>query len=316
MALHERFSIWKAPSSDKQEQFPAITNTRICSPAMFKYGPFVKTCRSFYRGLFPVYKDKNVHPDDIKDWITLEAQQDIQLPLHRVGINLSHHHPIEEPFSGVMIFSLGHTEKYLRYLKFLDADHRLVVKFGESTSSHESGSEVTGQSSTDHLTPQLIETACSSFTSPYYQKPIPFMSRKKYVIDHRIRFEDRPESERYIIRRNQLYREETLPESVTISSLQLLTFSPPYARFKVIADPSFNPRSFVSDLCEQLKTCGHVCESVRISLGPITVDDCLRKHELHKDDIKRATDRYTQKIVDVLNPHLDKLKLYRDKRLS
>lgn len=72
---------------------------------------------------------------------------------------------------------------------------------------------------------------------------------------------------------------------LTIRSIELTSYSEPYAEFRIACDGSFMPRSFVVELANLLGTRASIVSMSRVREGPLHQDDLLvlQPHELHLD---------------------------------
>ena len=272
---------------------------------------FMKQSKWKYRGIFAYYKEKNTYSEDVLDWIKLEVQSHLQCTLFGLQIRSGFSNLIDPWSSGVMIYAMGDLNKYLKYSNFLDSDHFLKIKLGEDKATGASDATVIKTKPYDHVSKQMIDSFCQTFTGDMTLPKIRHFYRPNPVIDNSVFEEEDP-----LAMSRKLFRETHIGfKIVPITQVRLINFDPPYLMFYVNAMSSFQPAALAYTLAQQFDTCAHLVDCVRTSLGPFHVNDCIRKHQLHESEIFAAFSRHTGRYVKAVKPHLDKLRLYDERRL-
>lgn len=94
-------------------------------------------------------------------------------------------------------------------------------------------------------------------------------------------------------------------------SIEILSFKPPDLKLKVISDRDFSCRTLIHDLGLKLNTCAHLTDLCLKRIGVITTKDCLKKYELHLNQMIEAIDKYSNLCSKELKKNEDLKKNYR-----
>jgi tRNA pseudouridine55 synthase len=273
------------------------------------------------RGIFPYFKEKGIHANDVRDWTFLSLSDEFSIPLKSQGIKLKFPFPLEPNSTGIMALSLGNLDKYMRYSLFLEMEYSVQGMLGSSTSTLESSGQLLEEKAYDHVTREQLTAACNSFLGVVKQRVPSFIPRKTQIITEKLWDETRLETymkskeSRHEMNRNRIYWEGKVYKEFVCYQIEVLDFNPPHFSLRILTEGGFNCRSFIHDLGQKLDTLAHMSDCRRERFGPFKAEDGLRKYQLYWPEIKESCDKYTKLFVNNCRPHLDRITMYSAKRL-
>lgn len=213
------------------------------------------------------------------------------------------------------VYALGGSEKYLRYMRFLESHQTVTLKLGEQTETDDYTSAVIGHKPYDHVSTSMIEEFCKSCVGVLTQDAPKFVPRLNPVIDYSLKESREVEDPSVFRRANMVYMENRIPKQFEVRDMKVVSHEPPYVTIQLLASPQFHPRTFAVDFGRHFNTVAHVTDYQRTTVGPFAVKDCIQKHETYVKDIKSAMERCTYPYIKAVTPYLDRLKLYKERRL-
>lgn len=298
---------------------------------------FFKYCRKRLAFIAPFWKNKDDYPSHLKDYLHLQLQEGwlsrlieaicalitavISLEIGtsprslRIKYTMAEH--IEKPFAGVSVICIGAFCSYARYIKYLDAEHHVTIKIGESTTTGCALEGTTGcvvkNGSYDHVTLELLEGALRKleFTSQMQEMPLAlvFTGYKPVIIQYDDWDDDR---EIFFQRHREFVNNLTnmnyprFMMSTNFKTVRVIDFSPPFMTLKIESDARFLIRAFPQLLSKLVNVPCHVVDASRTRIGPFVKEDCIQSYELYVNDIEKAHQKHHKKILDHFTPHLNK----------
>ena len=169
--------------------------------------------------------------------------------------------------SGVLVVLLGGATRLAEYLLESDKEYEAVVRFGQSTSTHDAAGQVTA-SGPVAFTGDALEQALASFEGESLQTPPAYSAVK---IEGRKAYE--------LARKGEVVDLE--PRMIRIYRIELLGWVAPQARIRVRCSRGTYLRSLARDLGERLGSPAHLESLRRLRLGPFTIDQAIALDELH-----------------------------------
>lgn len=295
-------------------------------------------------GIVPFYKESGTHPTHVRDWMKLHLEEEFDCGLRSSGIEYTVVKSVEMPFAGVCFLVMG--RKYYQYLKFyyeMDTEQDMDLLLGISTDNNvlrpDVESVVTNRSdvkvSYDELYFNIkrkleythaIMTCDANIVNKYFthviDKHIWRPDEKWYQRGVNGNYsgdgtdvEDENKFEGKQRLRNSLYG--TFDERFAITKLRavrILNYDPPHLKLRVEANARLKPKTFVSHLKKVLGIDCVVTASNRTKFGPVTADDCIRKHEMYFKEMKEKSDEWTHPIMSYIQPQIQKSVLKKENK--
>ncbi|XP_054168515.1 tRNA pseudouridine synthase B-like isoform X2 [Oppia nitens] len=191
-----------------------------------------------------------------------------------------------EPFtSGVMCVGLGYWSTRLTQLtKYWPHEWIVSAKLGTETQYYCPDSTIVQKLAFDHINENnLLETLKQFMGTIKQLNPPPIPYSEPLLVG-------KETNERTI--NTVIMKPKTRIKQCFVISL--LDFNPPNIKLKVISDGYFSCRQFIHDLGLQLNSCAHLTDLCLNQMGIITVDDCLKKYEIHLKQMEEAIDKYSK----------------------
>ncbi len=185
------------------------------------------------------------------------------LHLRRIG----HAGTLDPLATGLLILGIGQATKFLSHFQQLPKTYETTFKLGATTETDDA--EAPEQLRCPECTVSELElhSVLQRFRGEIEQIP-PRYSAIKYGGR----------------RLHELSRSGIVvtpkPRRVFIAELELLEFTPPYARFRVICSAGTYIRALARDIGDALGCGAYVVQLRRVAIGPYTVEEALRPEEL------------------------------------
>uniref|UniRef100_A0A8C1YZP5 tRNA pseudouridine(55) synthase n=1 Tax=Cyprinus carpio TaxID=7962 RepID=A0A8C1YZP5_CYPCA len=165
------------------------------------------------------------------------------------------------------VVGIGEGTKMLTTMLAGSKKYRAIGELGKATDSLDVTGNVIEEKSYDHITKEAFEEKLKQFTGEIMQVPPLYSALKK-------------DGKRMSVLLKQGQEVEAKPaRPVTVYSLSLQDFSPPYFTIDVECGGGFYVRSLVDDLAKALSSCAHIKELTRTKQGQFT----LEEHALKED---------------------------------
>lgn len=184
-----------------------------------------------------------------------------------------------DPFAtGVLPLCLGKATRLARYLADSRKTYLARVCLGIATETYDSEGKITDQSDPSGITEEMVEQALSHFRGTIVQVP-PVYSALKYRGERM-----------YKLARNGVPVQPE-PREVTIYTLDMVNFQPPFVTFTVVCSKGTYIRSLAHDIGRTLDCGGYLAELTRTAAGPFpiesaflpeTIEDLLTKGNIEK----------------------------------
>lgn len=180
-----------------------------------------------------------------------------------VGCRSVGHTGTLDPFaSGVLVVAVGAATKMIRFLDESRKIYRATARLGERTDTGDLTGTVIKHASCDGVDHSRLEELFLSFVGDSEQLPPMFSAVKRNGV------------KLYELARKGV-EVDRAPRPVTIHSLSLETFSPPFVTFLVHCSKGTYVRTLADDMGETLGCGAHLTSLRRLASGVFTIDQSL-----------------------------------------
>lgn len=187
------------------------------------------------------------------------------LRMRRVG----HTGTLDPQATGVLPICVGRATKIARFLTAADKEYLIQMSLGIRTDTMDAGGKVLEESSQIPQTAKEVEEAFSHFRGDIHQIP-PLFSAKKYHGERLYR----------LARRGEVVERE--PIAVKIYELELLSYEPPFVRFRVFCSKGTYARALCDDIGRALGCGGHLHSLVRLKAGQFRLEEAITLSHLQE----------------------------------
>lgn len=177
-------------------------------------------------------------------------------------IKTGHAGTLDPLATGLMIVCTGKATKSIDEFMGLEKEYTATIHLGETTPSFDLETEVDRQFPTDHITEELVRETLLKFLGEQDQVP-PLHSAK--FIDGKRAYE--------FARKGQDRKLE--PARVIFREIELISFSVPDVRVRIVCGKGTYIRSFARDLGEALGSGAYLSELQRTAIGQYRVEEAM-----------------------------------------
>ncbi|XP_028332175.1 pseudouridylate synthase TRUB1 [Gouania willdenowi] len=224
-------------------------------------------------GLFAIFKKQGPTSADVlnalKEALLKEAGVQNPNPRKRKkqSLKMGHGGTLDSAASGVLVVGVGNGTKMLGSMLTGSKKYTAIGEFGKATDTLDATGSVTQEKDFEHITKLDIEEKLKDFTGDIMQVPPLYSALKK-------------DGQRLSVLLKKGHVVESKPaRPVTVHSLALREFTPPFFTLDIECGGGFYVRSLVDDLGKALSSCAHVKQLIRTKQGPFTLDQDV----LHED---------------------------------
>jgi tRNA pseudouridine55 synthase len=187
----------------------------------------------------------------------------VQVAKRRFGAARAGHCGTLDPGArGLLLILLGSSTRLQNSFLGLEKEYWFRGQLGVKTSTADLEGPVVEKKPHDHVTEETLRISLRSFMGDTQQLP-PMYSALKYKGKPYYHYARKGQDVPRVAR------------TVSISSLELLSFDPPYWEARVICSRGTYVRTLVEDVAEELGTCATLVELVRKRIGPYRVTQAL-----------------------------------------
>lgn len=205
----------------------------------------------------------DLHPEEVERY-----GKDYSSVKQRYQLKVGHGGTLDSFAEGVMVIGLGESCKRLpKYLKHTDKDYTVVCRLGEMTDTLTPEGKVIEQAPWDHVKREDLEGSMGEFRGTINQVAPVFSAR---------RFKGRRYSDLAVKARGTgSPPPQPKPKSVTIHSLQLLSFEPPNFTISVSCSSGTYMRSLSRDIAVTVGSVGYATAVIRTRQGEFSKENSL-----------------------------------------
>lgn len=205
-----------------------------------------------FEGILLIDKPKGCTSHDVVDKVRR------RLGMRQIG----HAGTLDPMATGLLLILVGRATKVSQYLMSLEKTYEGALKLGETTDSQDAEGTLVCSRPIPELSREHLEEAMRGFIGDQYQTP-PMFSAKK--VDGVPLYK--------MARKGKVVERER--QFIHIRSLDLLDFSPPFIRFKLVCSKGTYVRTLAHDLGEALGCGAHLCALRRTATHAFTLEKAL-----------------------------------------
>jgi tRNA pseudouridine55 synthase len=172
--------------------------------------------------------------------------------------------------TGVLPVAVGRATRLLRFLEAEDKEYRLHIRLGIVTDTQDAAGKVIARADDLVVNRQQIEALAPEFTGKLLQVP-PMHSALK-----------RQGQPLYRLARQGMEVERPA-RPITVFSLTLEEFSPPFLIIRVVCSPGSYMRTLAHDLGQRLGCGAHLAALTRLRSGPFTLEQAVDLADLDRE---------------------------------
>ncbi|XP_052038673.1 pseudouridylate synthase TRUB1 isoform X1 [Apodemus sylvaticus] len=243
-------------------------------------------------GVFAVHKPKGPTSAELLNRLKEKLLAEAGMPSpernkrQKQTLKVGHGGTLDSAAQGVLVVGIGRGTKMLTSMLSGSKRYIAIGELGKATDTLDSTGKVTEEKPYDKITQEDIEGILQKFTGNIMQVPPLYSALKK-------------DGQRLstLMKRGKVV-EARPARPVTVHSISLLEFQPPFFTLDVECGGGFYIRSLVSDIGKELSSCASVLELTRTKQGPFT----LAQHALPEDrwtidDIARSLEACTSTLL-------------------
>jgi len=198
------------------------------------------------------------------DWTSFDLVRKLRNFLCRqTGIKklkVGHAGTLDPKATGLMIVCTGKETKNIDQIQAKEKEYVAIIKLGATTPSYDLETAENETFPTDHLTPELIKNALKNFIGENDQIP-PLFSAVK--IEGKRAYEHARKGSDMILP----------PKKITISELELLSFSKEEIKLRVVCSKGTYIRALARDLGVSIQSGAYLVGLIRTRIGDLKLED-------------------------------------------
>jgi tRNA pseudouridine55 synthase len=175
-------------------------------------------------------------------------------------IKVGHAGTLDPLASGLMIICTGRSTKKIDEFRDLDKEYVATIHLGETTPSFDLETETDNHFPTEHITEEEVRKVLNGFLGE--MKQLPPMYSAKLIAGKRA----------YEFARKGIQK-ELEPVSVYFREIELLSFSIPVIKVRIICSKGTYIRSFARDFGSALKSGAYLSALERTAIGPFNISN-------------------------------------------
>ena len=214
-------------------------------------------------------------------WTSFDLVNKIRILIRSVlgikKIKVGHAGTLDPLASGLMIICTGKATKRIEEFRDLDKEYIATIHLGETTPSFDLETKVDKKYSTDHINKEMVQKVLNGFLGEQRQMP-PIYSAK--FIDGKRAYE--------FARKGVEKKLE--PVNVNLMEVELIDFSMPDVKIRILCSKGTYIRSFARDLGEALGSGAYLSSLQRSAVGPYQLEQAsdLEKFKLFLQQMKQS----------------------------
>ncbi|XP_057592227.1 pseudouridylate synthase TRUB1 [Hippopotamus amphibius kiboko] len=237
-------------------------------------------------GVFAVHKPKGPTSAELLNRLKEKLLAEAGMPSSewtkrkKQTLKIGHGGTLDSAARGVLVVGIGRGTKMLTSMLSGSKRYIAIGELGKATDTLDSTGKVTEEKPYDKITQEDIEGILQKFTGNIMQVPPLYSALKK-------------DGQRLstLMKRGEVV-EAKPARPVTVYSLSLQKFQPPFFTLDVECGGGFYIRSLVSDIGKELSSCANVLELTRTKQGPFTLEEhALPEDRWTIDDISQSLEQ-------------------------
>ena len=182
-------------------------------------------------------------------------------------LKVGHAGTLDPLATGVMIICTGKATKRINEFQYQDKEYIASLRLGATTPSFDLEKEVDAEYPTEHITRELIDQVIPTFKGEIWQVP-PVYSAVN--VDGKRAYDYAREGREV----------ELKPKLLVIDEIEVLSFSPPELKIRVVCSKGTYIRALARDIGEALRSGAHLTALERTRIGKTTLDKCEKIDDL------------------------------------
>jgi tRNA pseudouridine55 synthase len=177
-------------------------------------------------------------------------------------LKVGHAGTLDPLASGVMIICTGKATKLIESFQYQTKEYIATLELGATTPSFDLEHEIDARHPTEHITRELVEERLRQFIGTIQQVPPVFSAVKvdgKRAYDYARQGAD----------------VELKPKTLVIDELEILDFSLPALKIRVVCSKGTYIRALARDIGVALNSGAHLTSLIRTRIGNCTLDQCM-----------------------------------------
>ncbi len=204
------------------------------------------------------------------DWTSFDLVRKLRNFLcRRTGVKklkVGHAGTLDPKATGLMIVCTGKETKNIDQIQAKEKEYVATIKLGATTPSYDLETAENETFPTDHLTPELIKKALANFIGENDQIPPLFSAIK---IEGKRAYEHARKGSDMVL----------APKKITISELELLSFSKEEIKLRVVCSKGTYIRALARDLGASLESGAYLVGLIRTRIGDLKLEDAWNVHD-------------------------------------
>ncbi|XP_006165181.1 probable tRNA pseudouridine synthase 1 [Tupaia chinensis] len=238
-------------------------------------------------GVFAVHKPKGPTSAELLNRLKEKLLAEAGMPSpewtkrKKQTLKIGHGGTLDSAAQGVLVVGIGRGTKMLTGMLSGSKRYVAVGELGKATDTLDSTGKVTEEKPYDKITQEDIENILQKFTGNIMQVPPLYSALKK-------------DGQRLstLVKRGEVV-EAKPARPVTVYSISLEKFEPPFFTLDVECGGGFYIRSLVSDIGKELASCASVLELTRTKQGPFSLEHALPEDRWTIADIAQSLQHCT-----------------------
>lgn len=184
-------------------------------------------------------------------------------------LKVGHAGTLDPLATGVMIVCTGKKTKLIESFQYQTKEYIATIKLGETTPSFDLETAVDGVFPVQHITQELVEVKLKDFIGEIEQVPPTYSACK---VDGKRAYEFAREGQDV----------ELKPKLLVIDEIELLDYSFPEIRVRVVCSKGTYIRALARDIGVALGSGAHLTALERTRIGEVTLDQCIEGSQIEE----------------------------------
>lgn len=184
-------------------------------------------------------------------------------------LKVGHAGTLDPLATGVMIVCTGKKTKLIESFQYQTKEYIATIKIGETTPSFDLETAVDGVFPVEHITQELVEAKLKDFIGEIEQVPPTYSACK---VDGKRAYEFAREGQDV----------ELKPKLLVIDEIELLNYSFPEIRVRVVCSKGTYIRALARDIGVALGSGAHLSALERTRIGEVTLDQCIEGSQIEE----------------------------------
>lgn len=184
-------------------------------------------------------------------------------------LKVGHAGTLDPLATGVMIVCTGKKTKLIESFQYQTKEYIATIKIGETTPSFDLETAVDGVFPVEHITQELVEAKLKDFIGEIEQVPPTYSACK---VDGKRAYEFAREGQEV----------ELKPKLLVIDEIELLDYSFPEIRVRVVCSKGTYIRALARDIGVALGSGAHLTALERTRIGEVTLDQCIEGSQIEE----------------------------------